>query len=223
MDSLADKTLKYISTINNKNGILCHEIQLDCDWTQKTKLGYFAFISALKKKTKLTISSTIRLHQIRFAQKTGVPDVDYGVLMYYNMGSISSDALNSIYDQKTASQYLSNIAYYPKKLKVALPVFYWYVHIRNKQVLQLYAAFEEEDFSDQAQFRILNNNIFVLQPGYIKGVYFEKNDILKLECIEPRDLKEMISDLEDRNLNFSEIILFDLSSKNLKSLRHEIL
>lgn len=60
------------------------EYQFDCDWTEKTKENYFNFLNHIRKLRKgVPISCTIRLHQIKFKDKTGIPPVDKGTLMYY--------------------------------------------------------------------------------------------------------------------------------------------
>ena len=141
--------------------------------------------------------------------------------MYYNMGNLSADSLNSIYDKDIAGRYLQNISFYPKKLKVALPIFHWYVHFRNHKVTQLYTHFEDSDFDSPNSFSKRGNSVVALQPGYVRGVYLEKNDVLKLESIAPYDLDNMIADLQGRNLDFTELILFDLNSNNLKKIKNE--
>jgi len=44
------------------------EIQVDCDWTERTKVSYFKFLKRLKEQSKKRISATIRLHQVKYHQ-----------------------------------------------------------------------------------------------------------------------------------------------------------
>lgn len=220
-DQLSNKTLKLIEAINKKHNIIIKEIQLDCDWNQSSKQKYFRFIENMKSKSGLTISSTIRLHQIKHVQRTGIPPMDYGVLMYYNMGKIAADNSNSIYERSVALPYLSGLSTYPKRLQVALPIFSWLVHSRNNIVLNVYNKFEITDFENNAQFELHSNIVEVKSSGFFKGVYFEANDFLKVEKVRSKDLEKIIVDLKNNGLTFDEIILFDLSSKNIKNLDDE--
>ncbi|MBK8611439.1 MAG: hypothetical protein IPL84_16250 [Chitinophagaceae bacterium] len=55
------------------------EIQFDCDWTGSTREKYFALLKesrALMPNAKL--SATIRLHQVKYLSKSGIPPVDRG-------------------------------------------------------------------------------------------------------------------------------------------------
>ncbi len=125
LNDLASKTIKLIDQINHTHQLQCDEIQLDCDWTLTSKENYFRFVQLIKKISSKTLSATIRLHQVKYFQKTGVPEIDRGVLMYYNMGKISSDSSNSIYDDHIAERYTGSLQRYPLALDVALPVFSW--------------------------------------------------------------------------------------------------
>lgn len=220
-NTLSENILHLIQSINEAKSIPYDEIQLDCDWSLKTKSKYFSLITAIKEKSKLKVSATVRLHQIKYSEKTGIPDVDYGVLMYYNMGKISADNSNSIYERKQAQKYSFNLAVYPKKLKIALPIFSWYVHTREKMVLQVYTVFEKSDFADKNKYKVNGNWVTVLKSGIVKGIYLQENDKLKLESESIEDVKQMISDIENRGLDFNEVILFDLNLKNLKNINYE--
>ncbi len=93
-------------------GVTAHELQLDCDWTESTRAGYFAFLRALRGEVGpgVAISATIRLHQIKYRERTGVPPVDRGTLMFYNMGRFSADPkAREIFDPGSAMRYLARI------------------------------------------------------------------------------------------------------------------
>ena len=100
------------------------ELQIDCDWSNSTQSNYFKLLEDLKTKLNKTLSATIRLHQIKYYTKTGVPNVDYGVLMYYNMSNITDiNTKNSILDNDIAKKYHYNFENYKLKLKLALPLY----------------------------------------------------------------------------------------------------
>ncbi|MBL7806340.1 MAG: hypothetical protein JNN28_00900 [Saprospiraceae bacterium] len=105
------------------------EFQVDCDWTAGTRQAYFLFLNHLRKQLpqSTTLSATIRLHQYKFPQNTGVPPVDRGMLMFYNTGDVDEESeRNSIFHPAEAQKYLNGA---PKKyaipLDLALPLFSW--------------------------------------------------------------------------------------------------
>ena len=107
---LSQNIFKLIAQINTKHKINCKEIQIDCDWSLESQEKYFKFIEDLKKLSSHKISATIRLHQVKYHNKTKIPNVNYGVLMLYNMGKIGYGDKNSIYDATTAEQYIKSLA-----------------------------------------------------------------------------------------------------------------
>ncbi len=216
-DDLATKVLSYIEKINTKHSLRNTEIQLDCDWTMKSRQAYFKFIDSVKKLSGETISATIRLHQVKYLERTGVPNVDHGVLMYYNMGKISDDTTNSIYEHEIAQRYVLSLKTYPLPLRVALPIFSWGIHIRGHKVVGLLNKVNEGVFQDSIYFEPKPPHFFsVKKDGFVAGYYFQKGDHIKIESIKESDLYEMASDL---SVNFSkktkEIVFYDLDSLNL--------
>jgi hypothetical protein len=214
---LAEHIVDFISQINDKNNIDSQEIQLDCDWSLQSRDRFFALIEELKKVTDWKISSTIRLHQVKYAAKTGIPAVDHGTLMYYNMGRISSDTLNSIYDRAIAKKYIGALDEYPLRLDYALPIYAWAIQIRNKQIVRLISRVRVEDVNRVTGIQRVANNRFVVNvEGTYFGQLFEKGDEIKIETTSNAQLKEMINDLyEVTDKRPQEIILYDLNSKNI--------
>ncbi|WP_371615941.1 hypothetical protein [Flavobacterium sp. ACN6] len=224
VNDLAQKTFNFIEQINTKNKISCDEIQIDCDWSLNSKDNYLEFIEVFKKLSKKKLSATIRLHQVKYFKKTKIPNVDSGVLMYYNMGSIAPDSLNSIYDQKAASKYLKSIKKYPLHLDLAFPIYSWGVHIRNNKVIGLRSKIDVKELMQDSNFEKTQSNFFtVKQSNYKNGVFYEENDLLKIEEIKKDDLKEMAEDL-DENLpeKPNEIIFYDLDEFNLNNYEKNI-
>lgn len=219
VNELAQKTFDFIEQINSKNKITCQEIQIDCDWTLKSKDNYLKFIAVFKKLSNKKLSATIRLHQVKYFKKTKIPNVDSGVLMYYNMGSIAPDSLNSIYDQKVAEKYLKSLKKYPLHLDFAFPIYSWGIHIRSNKVIGLRSKINSRELEKDPNFEKTGTFFFrVKQSNYKNGVFYEENDLLKIEEIKTKDLKEMAEDLEE-NLNKkpNEIIFYDLDEFNLNN------
>lgn len=224
MKELAAHIVGFIQQVNAKNNIVNQEIQLDCDWSLNSKEHFFSLIDELKQLTDWKISSTIRLHQIKYASKTGIPNVDHGVLMYYNIGRIATDSLNSIYNKAIAKKYIGALDEYPLRLNYALPIYAWAVHIRGNQVLKLISRVREKDIEGIAGIRKIENNRFLVEKSdqYL-GQLFEKGDEIKIETTTDDQLKEMISDLyKATKKRPEEIILYDLNSKNINAYDKEI-
>jgi len=127
------------------------EVQLDCDWTEGSRTKYFKLIEVIKsefRKEPVLFSATIRLHQIKYFRRTGVPPADRGMLMFYNMGKLDDEkTANSIYDARTAEPYLHDLAAYPLPLDIALPSFSWVVVIQNGHVCRLIKDVSEAELN----------------------------------------------------------------------------
>ncbi len=224
IDGLAQKTFSLVEKINVTNKIQCNEIQIDCDWSLNSKENYLKFIERFKKLSQKKLSATIRLHQVKYFKKTKIPNVDSGVLMYYNMGTIAPDSLNSIYNKKVADRYLKSLKKYPLHLDLALPIYSWGVHIRNQKVIGLRSKINESELKKDQNFEQINAIFFkVKQSNYKNGIFYEENDLLKIEAISPEDLLEMADEL-DENLaqKPKEIIFYDLDEFNLKNYEKNI-
>jgi len=219
VNELAQKTFGFIEQINSKNQIVCQEIQIDCDWTLKSKGNYLKFVEVFKKLSKKKLSATIRLHQVKYFKKTKIPNVDSGVLMYYNMGSIAPDSLNSIYDKEVAARYLKSLKRYPLHLDFAFPIYSWGVHIRNNKVIGLRSKMNNSELEKDSNFEKTSPIFFrVKKSNYKNGVFYEENDLLKIEEIKPEDLKEMAENLQDNLVEKpNEIIFYDLDEFNLNN------
>lgn len=224
IDDLAEKTVHLIEGINKKNNIDCQEIQIDCDWTLSSKDNYLKFIEEFKKRSQKKLSATIRLHQVKYFKKTKIPNVDSGVLMYYNMGSIAPDSLNSVYDQKIAARYLKSLKNYPLPLDFALPIYSWGVHIRNQKVIGLRSKMNVEALRKDTNFEQSGTVFFkVKHSNYKNGIFYEENDLLKMETITAEDLKQMAEELEENVAQPpKEIIFYDLDEFNLKNYEKNI-
>ncbi|MFK7979962.1 MAG: hypothetical protein AB8G86_08275 [Saprospiraceae bacterium] len=170
------------------------EIQIDCDWTQSTQAKYFDLLKILNKifnPQGINLSVTIRLHQIKYAEKTGVPPVNRGMLMYYNMGEVQKGTTNnSILDNVIGAKYLDKLAAYPLPLDIALPLFQWGVLFRNDKMIKLLNQLTAQDLSDGQRFAKVDKNHWeVIKSTYLNGVYLYKNDRIRLEKVEISALK----------------------------------
>lgn len=132
---LAKKIVDRILQMNETNDISnIHEIQIDCDYTSKSRQTYYKFLEEVRHQLsskKYQLSTTIRLHQLSMP----APPADYGVLMVYNTGNpLKWQERNPILDYRDVYPYLSRLEDYPLPLATAYPVYQWIRNIQNVRV-----------------------------------------------------------------------------------------
>ena len=217
ISTLSKNVFHLIASINEKTGMTASEVQFDCDWTEKTKDEFFLFLNHYRKISGQKLSATIRLHQVKYSQRTGVPPVDEGVLMFYNMGAISASDVNSIYEERNALKYISSLKHYPLPLDIALPIFSWGIGTRNGKVQYLLNKMYVKDFEKDTNFVRLTDHRFKARHSFFKsGYYIMENDEIKVENVEEEELSQMARMLK-KNIPYpvKKIIFYDLDSSNL--------
>lgn len=129
---LAEKLVRRIQQMNETNDIhAVREIQIDCDYTAKSRQTFYEFLKEVREKWKGMLSATIRLHQLQMTP----PPVDYGVLMVYNTGDPQRFMeRNPILDLRDVKPYLRWLDDYALPLAAAYPVFSWQRTIHNVEV-----------------------------------------------------------------------------------------
>lgn len=109
-----------------------HGVLLDCDWTERTKERFFRLAQIMNDSLDMPVSATIRLHQFARPEATGVPPVDRGMLMPYNVGQVSAPGdINSIFNVNAAKPYFEHTEPYPLPLDIAIPAFSWGAQFRK--------------------------------------------------------------------------------------------
>ncbi len=193
--------------------------QIDCDWNESTKANFFHFLNTLQtlsNKQSIEISVTIRLHQIKFYKKTGIPPVKIGTLMAYNMGNVRAlDTENSILDTKILPNYLAGLPNYPLTLDLALPLFSWIVVQRQGKVIKL---LPQEDFNFKKHKFLKENFYEVTESQYVNGYYLYKNDILKLETTSKENLAnvaEILQQYTPKN-RFKKVVFYHFEKNILE-------
>jgi hypothetical protein len=136
--ALGLKIVDQVEKIFSSNGLVHgDELQIDCDWTNSIRKNYFILLRTIKTEMHSRtgyriLSVTLRLHQVKYANQTGIPPADKALLMCYNMGNLKNPAtLNSIIDVEEMGKYLSRLDTYPLPLDIALPIFSWHVWFRH--------------------------------------------------------------------------------------------
>ena len=196
-----------------KNTFTYNEVQIDCDWTDSTKEAYFSFLKEFKKLSTKTLSTTIRLHQIKYHQRTSVPPVDKGILMYYNMSNFKDLATkNYILDLELAKKYHYNFDTYPLPLDLALPLYAQATIIRFESVVGIMEGVREKDLDEN--FKALKNNHYeVLKTHYFKKRLLYKEDILRIDEVSPQMLKKAVQNLSKVMKQPKEVIFYRWENK----------
>ena len=217
-----------VSIFKNKINALL----IDCDWTELTRNKFFHLIKQLKTRADKQIITTIRLHQIKYKEKTGIPPSDKGLLMAYNTGDLSdSKTINSILDINILKAYIADLKAYPLELDVALPIFSWGIVKRDGQAVQLIPNCNKDFLiknsknTEGSYFENKNTHtIDILKNGYFNGYYLYADDVIKIEEIPINELQKA-ANLLSRNINNKELTIsfFSLDSINLKRYNAEYL
>jgi hypothetical protein len=205
------------------NHLTTDEVQLDCDWTQQTRNIYFALLQAVRQhpytKSKI-LSCTIRLHQIKYAARTGVPAVDKGLLMCYNMGNLKQYGQhNSILNPAEAKKYLTAMEAYPLPLDVALPLYSWCVRFHNRHFTGILRDVTEAQLSAGALFAKTGTNIYTcLRDTLWHGYPLQDGDEIRVEQSLPATVLEMAAYTAQHLKNeYVNIILFSCDSVTLSN------
>lgn len=224
---LAKDLTQEIQKTRVKNNWKLDEVQLDCDWSLTSKAKYFALLRAIKAESNWKISATIRLHQVKYAEKTGIPPVDRGLLMFYNMGDLQkSETRNSILDLDVAKKYLYNFESYSLPLDVALPLFSWAVQLRYGRPVHLIEGPRRADLKDSTVYEVLEYPHYrVLKNHYLKGSYLYKGDELRLEEVSDSALEAAAQLLapELPTRDSLKVLFYHLDSSLIKNYHHEAL
>ncbi len=172
------------------------EIQLDCDWTAANRDRYFSLLRELRLQPFFRdrrLSCTIRLHQIKYQSRSGIPPADRGLLMCYNMGSLRKPgAHNSILNPELAEEYLRHLGDYPLPLDVALPLFDWCLLFRDGKLRGILRDLPPESVAASPLFRASGTNLYTcLADCSIGGYPLRGGDIVRTEKSEYRDVLRM--------------------------------
>ena len=224
LDSLARKFVNRIRDIENKNGLTSsQEIQIDCDWTAGTKDAYFNFLILIKSMIgDAKLSCTLRLHQFKYAQKTGIPPVDEVTLMYYNMSRVQDmKTYNSILDNTEGEKYIKGAIEYPLHINIALPLFSWGVLFQNGSLSALLPGLNDADLINMGAKLISGNQSYRFEKDtLLQDKFIRKGDILRLEEITFKELKraaEICVSIVPKDQNSINITFYHLDSVQLHS------
>ena len=96
--------------------------------------------------------------------------------------------------------------------------------MRNNKVIGLRSKMNIKELLQDSNFEKISPIFFrAKQSNYKNGVFYEEKDLLKIEEISTKDLKEMAEDLKDNLVEKpNEIIFYDLDEFNLKNYEKNI-
>ena len=136
------------------------------------------------------ISVTIRLHQIKYRDKMGIPPVERGMLMVYNLRNPTDfNEANSIFDATEAAKYLDGQAKYPLALDVALPIFRWGVAYRAGKFLNILNNLGSSE-ADTLRFLKKNGRFYDVSADTVfHKNYLRFGDKIKIEEISDELLR----------------------------------
>lgn len=194
LDSLSKKLVLKTQQLCGSEFGRIKEIQIDCDWSPKTKDNYFELLQKIKLQipTK-TLSATLRLHQLKNKTQTGVPPVDRATLMLYNMGKITNyNESNSILNLEETKKYISS-SFYDLPIDFILPLFNWGVKFSNKEFNRIVYNIDKTALDTNKAFKKLPNNNYQVITDYYSDEfnYFYFGDEIRLEDISKTDLLEL--------------------------------
>ena len=214
-ENLATRTVKLIQSIAENNKLSFEEVQFDCDWTLGSKENYFRFLKkANEQLSNKKLSATIRLHQYKYWKKTGVPPVDRGVLMCYNIGEIENiNESNSIFSYKLVKQYLKKGMTYPLKSSIALPIYKWALVYRLGQLSSILNNVDKTSMQNHI-VEGTNNRFIVKDNFYIKGQFLSVDDEVRFEQVDIKELEQTANLLS--SLNFDKLIYYHISQSNIE-------
>jgi hypothetical protein len=217
IDTLAENIFKQVGYICLHSNLQYRELQIDCDWTDATRDKYFALLGRLKKLLGgKALSATIRLHQVKYSARTGIPPVDKGVLMFYNMDKVDAvKTRNSILNTPLGLSYLTSKKY-PLPLDLALPVFEWTLQFRDNQLLAIHSGLHAPALADKGRYQPVGPGYYRVVNGHFTlGSYLRHNDLLRFESVTPADLEQAVAALGKLDLTFNNVLLFHLDTTHI--------
>lgn len=225
VDSVASLLVKRVRQMSETNEVpVADELQIDCDWTARSQAKFFSFLSHVRdllKEHGMTLSVTVRLHQLSMAP----PPADYGVLMVYNTGDFTrKDGGDPILNPDDVAPYLKHVAGYDLPLCAAYPCFSWnllYSGSTFKTILY------DTRFDDASLFAaagegkwvvVQNRDIPQFGSTGSEVIYFNAGDSVIHRCPSPDDILKVRTALSHQRKTINnQVILYSLDSKSLNN------
>ena len=236
LDEYADQLVTRVMQMCETNDLPTpRELQIDCDWTLKSKDAYYHFLHLVDECASqhgMRLSATIRLHQLAME----APPVDYGVLMVYNTGDVNRTAgRNPILDYRDVQPYLKYVAHYRLPLCAAYPTYGWQLLYDSNGFK---AIMHDENLSDSTLYQPLPTNPLTQSlpgvPTHATWLVVASRDLPELSddantttwlapgdtvhswTVAPADLLRVSRALQrERNTINNQVVIYALDSKNI--------
>ncbi|MDR7211974.1 hypothetical protein [Flavobacterium piscis] len=194
------------------------EILIDCDWSEKSKENYFYLLQKIKKVFPTSkVAATIRLWQYKYAKKAGIPPVEKGLLMCYNLSKPDDfQTKNSIGTSEELEQYITHNQY-KLKLDIALPLYSWAVLFRGNTFKGILSDYDQL-LNDSIKLKKSASNKYILQDDILLGqTYLRNGDEIRIEKISDDELDKMISIVKDKIQidNQTRVTFFSFDKKDI--------
>lgn len=226
--TISDMTRKLLYYVDGKvkqaGKSAYSELQIDCDWTAATRDSYFYLLNELKAQMKgKTLSVTLRLHQVKNRESCGIPPVNKALLMCYNMGNLRKyGTQNSIIEISELKKYLGdNLARYPMKMDIGLPLFSWAVAFRDKRYVGIARQINFDKLSNDKRFSSMGENLYRAKTD-MPEYGLNKLDEVRWESAPIKELEAVADYLSPRLKNDAiEVVYFHLDENVLKGYTYE--
>lgn len=224
LDSLADNITFLTQKIaNDKMNTAYKEIQIDCDWTEKSKDNYFYFLERFKKASGKIVSVTLRLYQYKYSEKMGVPPVNKATLMCYNLvNALQNESKNSIIDINELQKYLNKEKRYPLHLDIVLPAYSWMLLYQYDQFKGVISRENDALLNMLSETRPLWYT--VTKDTVIDDFYIRNGDRIKYETVSPEVLYKAC-DIIKKNVVLDDSVtvsVFHLDEQKISTYSYEV-
>ncbi|MFN0177101.1 MAG: hypothetical protein ACKVU0_20840 [Saprospiraceae bacterium] len=192
----------------------------DCDWTPSTRESFFLFLKKIRAELRpgTSLEATIRLHQYKFPNRTGVPPVDRGMLMFYNTGDVDEEGeRNTIFHPDDALKYVDGAPKnYPLPLDLALPLFSWGLVFREGELWKIVPGpmpFEEmrqsKKYLEHPATEPFSACLWEVKDGtFLGGHYLRPGDHLRVSTTSPELLFRAASLAQKLDLANDAVLAF---------------
>ena len=222
LDGLAESVIGLVRKMAADNNIKISELQIDYDWVPSTREKYFGFLKLLKKKMikndpSMSLSVTIRLHQVKYSKITGVPPADSFFLMAYNTGNINVFSEEAVmFNLKALRSYTGAANRYPQAVNVILPVFPSFYVYEGGRIKGIVTDIDDEKLKDRDCFIRKNGFRYVCRKNFnYRGYNFRIGQLIKIERVTINDLVKALDILSTRMNLTGEISLYHYDKKFL--------
>lgn len=223
LDSVAQLLVDRVVQMNETNDLPpARELQIDCDWTQRSQEVYYAFlrhVRQLLKERGMRLSATIRLHQLAMAP----PPVDEGVLMVYNTGDATRGGdHNPILDYRDVEPYLRYVASYDLPLCAAYPIFGWQLLFQGSEFK---AILRDENLADTTFYKPLGQGEWLVLQSRDMPLLSDMGDEVARMSVgdhvrvwqpSAQEVQRVANALAQRRPNINQqVVFYSLDSKHL--------